>query len=109
MCTTSRSPARRRITGTTCDAAPAHDFYNVVPAHPGIHRAASFQSPRPARFSAYARSSGVHGWVPAGAGTTTRAAPRGGSVTPGARVAAAIDILETIEVGERPADDIAAD
>src|SRR5260221_7027354 len=30
-------------------------------------------------------------------------------VTPGARIAAAIDILSAIEGGERPADDIAAD
>src|SRR5207249_12195193 len=33
----------------------------------------------------------------------------GCGVTPGARIAAAIDILSAIEGGERPADDIAAD
>jgi 16S rRNA (cytosine967-C5)-methyltransferase len=38
-----------------------------------------------------------------------RAGGRGSSLTPGAQVAAAIDILATIETGARPADEVAAD
>src|SRR6185503_18907431 len=72
--------------------------------------AASFELARYIAFAAYPRFTTVQRWGPACAGTTTRAVPRGsGSVTAGARVAAAIEIMAAIEEGGRPADDIAAD